>query len=176
MKITLKFDNKSISVNTESGFELLVDDEVLLSHDGDNGGYADVGYEQVQAQYATDKDLGVGCCGGCKCDSPYPNKSGASSLFEGESCLKDIVYLVKKVPNSSFIAGIRWWSNEPIFGDDVLEVSLKDGRVMYYGDVPQVEVEAWMNWVDTGGSAGRYFNQNIKNKFEMLREEEYTDE
>ena len=186
MKITLKFDNKSISVNTESGFELLVDDEVLLSHDGDNGGYADVGYEQVQAQYATDKDLydqdalkgfgKLGGCGGCKCDSPYPKTSGASSLFEGETCLKDIVYLVKEVPNSSFIAGIRWWSNEPVFGDEVLEVSLKDGRVLYYGDVPQVEVESWMNWVDTGGSAGRYFNVNIKNKFEMLREEDHTDE
>jgi len=191
MKITLKFDNKSISVNTESGFELLVDDEVLLSHDGDLEGYeqvkalyADVGYSsEAQCLDIVGKLRGLGgCCGGEGCcgvkksEAPYPKTSGASSLFEGESCLKDIVYLVKEVPNSSFIAGIRWWSNEPIFGDDVLEVSLKDGRVMYYGDVPQVEVEAFMNWVATGGSAGRYFNQNIKNKFEMLREEEYTDE
>jgi len=164
MKVTLKFDNKSISVNTEGGFELLVDDELLLAHEGD-----DAGYEKVEAQYATDKDLG--CCGGCKCGSAYPKTSGASSLFVGETCLKDVVYLVKEVENSSFIAGIRWWSQEPVFGDNVLEVSLKDGRVMYYGDVPQVEVEAWMNFVDAGSSAGRFFNANIKNKFELLRED-----
>jgi hypothetical protein len=184
MKITLKFDNKSISVNTESGFELLVDDEVLLSHDGDNGGYADVGYgneEQCLDIVEKLKALGgccggEGCCGVKKSESPYPKTSGASSLFEGESCLKDIVYLVKEVPNSSFISGIRWWSEEPMFGSNVLEVALKSGRVMYYGDVPQVDVEAWMSFVDAGGSAGRFYNTNIKNKFEMLREEDHTDE
>ena len=169
MKISLKFDNRTLTVNTESGFELLVDDEVLLTHEGDNG--QEPGYESVKALYATDK----GCCGGCKCDSAYPKTSGASSLFEGETCLKDVTYLVKEVPNSSFIAGIRWWSNEPVFGDEVLEIVLKDGRVMYYGNVPQGDVEAWMSWIDTGGSAGRFFNANIKNKFELLREEDINE-
>ena len=56
MKVTLKFDGKSISVNAQSGFELLVDGEVLLAHEGEktaccggkccdnDAGYADVGY------------------------------------------------------------------------------------------------------------------------------------
>lgn len=171
MKVTLKFDNKSISVNTESGFELLVDDELLLAHEGDEAGYERVeGYEALKG-FGKLGCCGAGCCSEKKSESPYPKTSGASSLFVGETCLKDVVYLVKEVPNSSFIAGIRWWSQEPVFGDNVLEIALKDGRVIYYGDVPQVEVESWMYWVDTGGSAGRYFNVNIKNKFELLRED-----
>jgi hypothetical protein len=185
MKVTLKFDGKSVSVSAPNGFELFVDGELLIAHEGE------AGYETVKPLYATEKDLSEEaycrdaygrfckaieaaqaeekCCGG-KCKSAFPNTSGASSLFEDVKPPVKVRYIVKKVQNSSFISQIRWWNWEEALGYDALEVQLVDGRVFNYGDVPESVVEEWIKVVETGGSAGRFFNNRIKNEFEMLSE------
>ena len=186
MKVTLQFDGKSISVNAQSGFELLVDDEVLLSHEGD-----EVGYETVKPLYAQEKT----CCGGKGCrdkDAGYADvgygqeslwnkdayhrlqaalaKIQASEVKNEESKPATTVYHCKDVQNSSFIERIRWWNWEESLGANALEVSLKDGRIFNYGDVPFSVYSAWVKTIVDGGSAGRFFNQQIKNNYEMISE------
>ena len=187
MKVTLKFDGKSISVNAQSGFELLVDGETLLAHEGD-----EVGYETVKPLYAQEKTC---MCGG-KCedkDAGYADvgygqeslwgdkdayhrlqaalaKIRSSEVNNEESRPRNIIYHCKEVENSSFITRIRWWNWEETLGENALEVSLKDGRVLNYGEVPFHVYSAWVKAIVDGSSAGRYFNQNIKNTFEMISE------
>jgi hypothetical protein len=193
MKVTLKFDGKSITVNPQSGFELFVDDELLLSHEGDQ---EEEGYETVKALYAQEKT----CCGGkcCDKDAGYADVGyGKESLFDTskpeiqdaykrlQAALASIrssevinedskpekaIYHAKKVENSSFITQIRWWNWEESLGTDALEVSLTDGRILNYGDVPFSVYAAWVKEIVSGGSAGRFYNKHIKGTYEMISE------
>jgi hypothetical protein len=201
MRVTLQFDGKSISVNAQSGFELLVDGETLLSHGGEScGGQVPPGYETVKPLYAQEKT----CCGGKCCDKDagyadvgygqetlFPKQQEAADRIEKlmaqiqnesseinheDTRPEKIVHHSRQVPNSSFISQIRWWNWEETFGENVLEVSLKDGRIWYYTDVPFHVYAIWVKTIIDGGSAGRYFNKSIKDTYELVREltpEEY---
>jgi hypothetical protein len=147
MKVTLQFEGKSITVSTSSGFKLLVDDEVLLDHAGE-----------------------------VKCDSPkaccFGSCHGTSSLFEHAEAEadEDIEYINFAVPNSSFIETIRWWSYEEALGENSLEVHFKDGNYACYSDVPKYLIEQWIGEIKAGGSAGKFFNYNIKDEYESIME------
>jgi hypothetical protein len=152
MKVTLQFDGKSITVNASSGFKVLVDDEVLLEHEGE-----------------VKRDAHK-CCQGT-----YGSCHGASSLFQEEdaNALQQedgVIYINFAVPNSSFIETIRWWSYEEALGDRALEVHFKDGNYACYSDVPEYLVRDWITEIKAGGSAGRFYNINIKNEFESIME------
>ncbi len=150
MKVTLQFEGKSLTVSAPSGFKLLVDDEVLLEHEGTNVLKGDGGY----------KDVGYGSC------------HGTSSLFEHaeEEDEDDVTYINFQVPNSSFIETIRWWSYEEALGENALEVQFKDGNYACYSDVPEGVVREWISEIKLGGSAGKYYNINIKNEYESIME------
>ena len=191
MKVTLKFDGKAVNISAPNGFELFVDGELLIAHEGDQPAGYNTGYEEVKAKYATEKDLseeaycrdaygrfckaieaaqGEGCMCGGKCKSAFPNTSGASSLFEDVKPPFKVRYTVKKVQNSSFISQIRWWNWEEALGENALEVQTVEGRVFNYADVPEALVKEWIAVIEAGGSAGRFFNSRIKSEFEMLSE------
>jgi hypothetical protein len=181
MKVTIQINGGyEVTVSAPDGFKLLVDDEMLLEHGGeaDYNDEEEDGYETVHAKYATEcGGGGAGCKCGPNVKSAYAHTDGTSSLFETikkaseKSCLgSDVQYHTYDVANSSFIEGIRWWSEEPFIGDDALEVNLKDGRTIYYAGVPLAVFFAWVNECDTGGSAGRFYNKNIKGTYEMVTE------
>lgn len=164
MKVTVQLNGGyAITLSAPSGFKVLVDDEVLLEHSGDN-----------VAQVAQ------GCCGklgGC-CDVGYKRES----LFDKKANedLPDYVtydhdgglYIHYDVPDSSFIQSIRWWENEACLGYNGLEVVFKNGEVASYLEVPYELVVQWIENVIDGGSAGRFFNTYIKGSFEVYQEEE----
>jgi hypothetical protein len=178
MRVTLKFDGKSISVNAQSGFELLVDGEVLLAHEGEktaccggkccdkDAGYADVGYGR-ETLFDNAKP---------ETKDAYHRLQAAlaqirsSEVNNEESRPRNIIYHCKDVENSSFITRIRWWNWEEALGENALEVSLKDGRILNYADVPFHIYSIWVKTIVDGGSAGRYFNQSIKNEYELVSE------
>jgi len=152
-----------MSLEVDRSFQLLVDDEMLLEHNGPlenvlegDGGYKDVGYGEE-----TKKP----CC-------PYGSCHGTSSLFEHaeEEEDDDVTYINFSVPNSSFIETIRWWSYEEALGENSLEVHFKDGNYACYSDVPEGIINEWIEEIKNGGSAGKYYNINIKNEYESIME------
>lgn len=149
MKVTLQFDGKSITVSAPSGFKLLVDDEVLLEHAGEKTSH--------------DTSNKTCCFGSCH---------GTSSLFEHAEAEEedDATYIHFPVPNSSFIETIRWWSYEEALGENALEIHFKDGNYACYSDVPEGIVNEWIEEIKNGGSAGKYYNINIKNEYESIME------
>jgi hypothetical protein len=160
MKVTLQFEGKSITVSAPSGFKVLVDDEVLLEHEGDQEAGYNTGYVPVGTEYAKKP-----CC-------PYGSCHGASSLFEEaqDDEEDDITYINFEVPNSSFIETIRWWSYEEVLGENALELHFKDGNYVCYADVPEYLIQQWIEEIKLGGSAGKFYNCNIKDEFEMIKE------
>jgi hypothetical protein len=169
MKVTLKVDGKTFTVSAPRGFELLVDDELLLAHaGGGDAGYQDVGYgeepgyEQVKALYAAEP--AKKCC--------YGTCHGTSSLFEHAKAEadKDGKYINFAVPNSSFIETIRWWSYEKALGENSLEVHFKDGNYACYADVPEYIIQQWIEDIKAGRSAGKFYNWNIKDAYESIME------
>jgi len=169
MKVTLQFDGKAISVNTLSGFTLLVDDEVLLEHAGDQDAGYNTGYKTVEVENDKKEYAKKPCC-------PYGSCHGDSSLFaeKMEQFRKemedDVTYVNFQVPNSSFIEAIRWWSYEDALGENALEVHFKDGNYACYADVPEYIIVNWIGEIKAGGSAGKFFNANIKDEFESIME------
>ena len=61
---------------------------------------------------------------------------------------------------SSNMSRVRW---DP--GTSVMEIEFQNGRVYQYFDVP----EAVFTGLRTAGSAGTYFNENIKGAFRYAR-------
>ena len=165
MKVTLQFEGKSITVSTPSGFKLLVDDEVLLEHQGDSSGadWVEVGRKAYEKKCAERKE----CCQGT-----YGTCHGTSSLFEHAKAEAedDVTYINFQVPNSSFIQTIRWWSYEEALGENALEVHFKDGNYACYSEVPEYLVNDWIAEIKAGGSAGKFYNWNIKDEFESIME------
>ena len=165
MKVTLQFEGKSITVSAPSGFKVLVDDEVLLEHQGDSSGadWVEIGRKAYEKKCAERKE----CCQGT-----YGSCHGASSLFKEaqEEGGEEVVYINFEVPNSSFIETIRWWSYDEALGDEALEVHFKDGSLACYSDVPEYLIHQWIGEIKAGGSAGKFFNYNIKDEFEMIKE------
>ena len=57
------------------------------------------------------------------------------------------------------------WVNQIVYKDNGrLEIFTHDGKEMVYLDVPKVI----FNGFETAESAGRYYNEHVKNKFEYL--------
>lgn len=161
MKVTIRTSKGSMTLEVDRSFQLLVDGEMLLEHNGP----IPPGYETVEAQYATDTPKKC-CFGSCH---------GTSSLFEHakaeeEDVVTYINFINFPVPNSSFIETIRWWSYEEALGENALEVHFKDGNYACYSDVPEGVVRDWIQEIKLGGSAGKYYNINIKNEYEMIME------
>ncbi len=50
-----------------------------------------------------------------------------------------------------------------------LEIEFKKGTVYQYFDVPKNVFEAFESQVNSGGSAGQYFNSNIRGCFQYAR-------
>jgi hypothetical protein len=142
-----------MSLEVDSSFQLLVDDEVLLEHNGPVDRAAD-----------QPKEYGKKCCfGSCH---------GTSSLFNHAEAEERDTYINFQVPNSSFIDSFRWWSFEEALGANALEVYFHNGSYACYADVPQYIVDDWIEEIGNGGSAGRYYNNVIKNEFEAITEDD----
>jgi hypothetical protein len=150
-----------MSLEVDRSFQLLVDDEMLLEHNGPNALVGDGGYKDVGYGDGTEPKK---CC--------YGTCHGASSLFEQikDDDGDDVTYVHFPVPNSSFIETIRWWSYEAALGENALEVHFKDGNYACYADVPEGVVLDWINEIKDGQSAGKYFNWKIKDEYESIME------
>jgi hypothetical protein len=163
MKVTIRTSRGSMSLEVDRSFQLLVDDEMLLEHNGplQEADY-NTGYVPVKALYAAEP--AKKCC--------YGTCHGTSSLFEHaeEEADGDVTYINFSVPNSSFIETIRWWSYEDALGENALEVHFKDGNYACYSDVPEGVVLDWINEIKDGQSAGKYFNWKIKDEYESIME------
>lgn len=153
MKVTIRTNKGSTYLEVDRSFQLLVDDEMLLEHNG-----------PIPSEV---KSESKGCCGGC-----YGSCHGTSSLYErSEAKVGDEVnYIHFPVPNSSFIEIIRWWSYDEALGENALEIHFKNGTYACYADVPLFIVNEWIEEIKNGGSAGKYYNLNIKNEFESIME------
>jgi len=66
--------------------------------------------------------------------------------------------------NSTNIERFRYDSNALI-----LEIEFKKGAVYQYFDVPNSVYEAFESQVNSGGSAGQFFNANIKGYFRYAK-------
>ena len=170
MKVTIQTNRGSMTLEVDRSFQLLVDGQMLLEHNGP----IPPGYETVEAQYATEAPKKKCCFGSCH---------GTSSLFEHAEAEEedDVTYINFPVPNSSFIEIIRWWSYEEALGENALEVHFKDGEnalevhfkdgnYACYSDVPEGIINEWIEEIKNGGSAGKYYNINIKNEYESIME------
>lgn len=162
MKVTIRTNKGSMTLEVDRSFQLLVDGEMLLEHNGPNvlegdGGYKDVGYGKDFVPKPP-------CC--------YGTCHGTSSLWEHaeEEEEGDVTYINFPVPNSSFIATIRWWSYEEALGENALEIHFKDGNYVCYSEVPEGIINEWIEEIKNGGSAGKYYNLNIKNEYESIME------
>jgi hypothetical protein len=51
----------------------------------------------------------------------------------------------------------------------ILEIEFKKGTVYQYFDVPNAIYESFVSQVNSGGSAGQYFNSNIKGYYRFAR-------
>ncbi|QDR82709.1 KTSC domain-containing protein [Sporomusa termitida] len=51
----------------------------------------------------------------------------------------------------------------------ILEIEFKSGTVYRYFDVPSIVYKNFVNQVDSGGSAGQYFNAHIRGCFRYAR-------
>lgn len=159
MKVSIKTSKGNlVTLNVPGSFQVWVDDEMLLEHSGD----MEPGYETVKALYAAEP--AKKCC--------YGTCHGTSSLFEHAKVKADdvVTYINFPVPNSSFVETIRWWSYEEALGENALEVHFKDGNFACYSDVPEGVVREWISEIKLGGSAGKYYNINIKNEYESIME------
>ena len=152
MKVTIRTNKGSMTLEVDRSFQLLVDGEMLLEHNGP----IPSGYEKVEAPKTC-------CFGSCH---------GTSSLFEHAEAEEedDVTYINFTVPNSSFVETIRWWSYEEALGENALEVHFKDGNYACYSDVPEGVVLDWIQEIKLGASAGKYYNINIKNEYESIME------
>lgn len=145
MKVTIKTnEGAEVTLNVSSGFKLLVDDEVLLEHGG-----------------------GHKCCGGRSCKAPYSDGSDSSSLFKEKPD-----YIHCKAMNSSFIDSFQWWKYEEAIGENALEIYFQSGNYVSYVDVPTGVVLAFRDAVNRGESAGKFYNANIKNVYEVFHHSE----
>lgn len=152
MKVTIQTnEGAEVTLSVSSAFKVLVDDEVLLEHNG-----------PVQTEHSY--------TGGKKCC--YGSCHGTSSLFEHAKARadEDVKYINFAVPNSSFIETIRWWSYEQTLGENAIEIHFKDGNYACYADVPESVVLSWIDEIKAGGSAGKFYNRNIKNEYESIME------
>jgi hypothetical protein len=178
MKVTLEIDGKEIVTSANSSIKLFVDNELLFAHEGEetaccsgkcsggecDAGYVDVGYGQ-ESLFKAHKSLEESLRG-----LYSPKGTCSSDLNLSKNKPDKIVYKVKEVLNSSFIEQIRWWNWEETLGTYALEVALKDGRYLNYGGVPLCVFNAWVNEINAGGSAGRFFNTYIKYNYELISE------
>lgn len=188
MNLTVKTNGRVYTIKADKGFEVFVDGELLLSHEGEpqklgggvakgccgNGccdkadGYTDVGYgreslfSQPEAQRLQEAIKSIYGPKSTYCESKKPSDLNVSP--------ETSLYYTKDVINSSFIECIRWWNWEETLGNEALEVTLKDGRILNYGGVPVSVYSAWVKIIVAGGSAGRFFNEYIKNEYELISE------
>lgn len=151
-----------MSLEVDRSFQLLVDDEMLLEHNGPIADGDEPGYQTVKAIYSAEP--AKKCC--------YGTCHGTSSLWEQaeEEADEDGKYINFAVPNSSFIETIRWWSYEEALGYNALEVHFKDGNYACYSEVSEGVVLDWINEIKDGQSAGKYFNWKIKDEYETIME------
>lgn len=152
MKVTIKTAcGNLVTVNVDKSFQVWVDEDMLLEH---------AGPVAIPEDFRSCREGTYGSC------------HGTSSLFEGTKVTSDTqgTYIHFDVPNSSFISSIRWWSYEEALGENALEVNFKNGTYASYADVPEGVVLDWISQIKLGGSAGRYYNANIKNDYETIME------
>jgi len=67
-------------------------------------------------------------------------------------------------PGSSWVDGVAWFSN----GYGYLVIYKLDGDEMTYKNVPESVAIDFEKFVDDGGSAGVYYNLNIKSQYDLV--------
>ena len=160
MKVSIKtVDGNQVTLNVQSSFKILVDNEILLEHDGPNT--SDLikrnSSDLIRKAIQEVSEL---------FDQTPTGKRIQVDVNEDH----DVEHIHFDVPNSSFIESIRWWSVEESIGSDALEINFKDGNYIVYQHVPKSVIVNWIDFIKSGGSAGRFYNQNIKRSYEVYTE------
>lgn len=151
MKVSIKsVCGNEVTVNVSSAFKILVDGEVLLEHSGPVACVAQ------------------GPLRGSK--SPYSPGSDASSLFSSSLIKERTDYIQCSAPNSSFIDSFQWWAWDEALGANSLEIYFTNGNFVSYAQVPFEVADGFRKAIESGESAGRYFNAHIKHKYEVISE------